>query len=113
MVARGAEANVALYLNPPSNAPAELLRNHLVGVLSTFAIFPTPTNADHGGHGGDGPPAVYSFDVTRLIADLQNRGLWTGELKLASQEITGVLGEASLKLGKVELVETSAGGTQQ
>jgi tyrosinase len=107
---RRAVANVALYLNAPPDATGETLRKYEVGMLSTFGILPGPSAA-HAGHGsaaGD-PPDVQSFDVTELVAELQREGRWTGEPRLTTAEITGSLGRAVLRIGKVELVET--GGT--
>jgi tyrosinase len=109
---RRSVANVGLYLNPPTNATSEQLRKYLVGSLPTFSLPPEGVKMDHADHVA-GPPPTYSFDVTRIVTDLRDQGLWTDELKLVTKEITGSLGDAAIKLGKVELIETSATGTRQ
>ncbi|HEY7299739.1 MAG TPA: tyrosinase family protein [Xanthobacteraceae bacterium] len=109
---RRAVANIALYLNAPADAKGEALRKYEVGVLSTFSILPGPTDL-HAAHAPSGPPNVLSFDVTRLLTELQREGRWPDQLRLTTMEITGSLAGAELRLGKVELVETSTSGPLQ
>jgi tyrosinase len=85
-------ANVGLYLNAPASA-------------GTFALLPGISADDHSMHGESDGPIVRRFDVTNLVADLQSRGLWTGEIKLSTKEIDGSLGDATLAVGRVELKE--------
>jgi len=107
-----AVANIALYLNAPPDAQGEALRQYEIGILSTFSILPGSDMA-HARHGPAGPPDVLSFDITRLVTELQREQRWTSEPRLTTAEITGSLGSAVLRLGKVELVETSISGPLQ
>jgi hypothetical protein len=112
-LSRGAVANVGLYLNAPAGAVGEQLEKFLVGTVSTFSVLPEGVTMDHANHEAETTPPKYTFDVTRLVADLQKQGLWTGDLKLTSKEVAGSLGGATLKLGNVELVEITEGPARQ
>jgi tyrosinase len=112
-LSRGAVANVGLYLNAPAGAVGEQLEKFLVGTVSTFSVLPEGVSMDHANHEAEATPPKYSFDVTRLVADLQKQGLWTDDLKLTSKEVAGSLGGATLKLGNVELVEITEGPARE
>ncbi|MER8499377.1 tyrosinase family protein [Mesorhizobium sp. M1142] len=110
---RQVEANVDLYLNVPNEGDSNKIDEFLIGTISTFSLLPIASGGGHDGHGMDGPPNILSFDVTSLVAKLQKEGLWDGRLNLTTKESIGSLDGASLTLGKVELVEISAGLPQQ
>lgn len=107
-LSQGAVANVGLYLNAPAGASGEQLEKFFVGTVSTFSLLPEGIAMDHGTHEAKERPPKFVFNVTRLVDDLEKQGLWSGEPKLTTKEIVGSLGGATLKLGNVKLVETTA-----